>query len=414
MASQLKSRSVTLFCQHFYPEMISTGMHMTELATALTRLGWSITVYCAKPSLDPNSEQTQEVEQESTYEGVRIRRVPSVGAHRGSMIARGLMGVSFMLGCAWAALRHRREYDAILMTTNPPFLGLIGWAATKLLHKPYVLIVYDIYPDIAINLGAIGPRSLIARIWRRVTRLIMRSAARNVVIGRDMAEIVRAKLGKGREDSMVLIPNWSDERVVNPVERENNPFRAEHGIGDRMLVQYSGMMGRTHNLECLIEAAELLKDKDIVFQFIGGGAKKEKLMQMAEERGLENVRFLPYQPLPKLADVLSAADLSVVCLGKAFTGLSVPSKTYGVMAGGTPILGLLESQSEIGLTIVENDCGVVLEEPTGKQVADVIGELLDNPDRLRMMGQNGHRAFLENYTLSHAARRYSDVLESIL
>jgi glycosyltransferase involved in cell wall biosynthesis len=232
-----------------------------------------------------------------------------------------------------------------------------------------------------------------------------------ITIGRDMAEVVRQKLRPDRWESMHLIPNWSDETVVKPILPGNNPFRHEHEIGNRMLVQYAGRHGSTHNLEPLVYAAERLSGQPILFQFIGEGAKKKKLQRMVQERALDNVMFLPYQPLDELDTVLSAADLAVVCLESKFTGLSVPSKTYGIMAGGTPILGFLDAESEIGQTIRENECGAVLEDPTGEQVARLLQRLLQEPEQLEAMGRRGRQAFEAKYTLSHAAVRYDQVLQ---
>jgi glycosyltransferase involved in cell wall biosynthesis len=169
-------------------------------------------------------------------------------------------------------------------------------------------------------------------------------------------------------------------------------------------------MGTTHNLEPLIEAAERLQDAPVLFQFNGEGAKKEKLQRMAAERDLDNVLFLPYQPLDDLDTVLSAADLAVVCLEGRFTGMSVPSKTYGIMAAGTPMLGLVESDSEVGRTIQEHECGLVAEDPTGAEVANMLRQLIADRDRLVAMGERGRTAFEEQYSLSHAAERYDAVL----
>jgi glycosyltransferase involved in cell wall biosynthesis len=148
-----------------------------------------------------------------------------------------------------------------------------------------------------------------------------------------------------------------------------------------------------------------------MFQFIGEGAKKSKLRRMARDRKLDNVEFLPYQPLDRRGTMLSAADIGVVCLEGKFTGLSVPSKTYGIMAAGTPILGFLDGESEIGRTIREHKCGVVLENPSGEQVSQVLSSLIQEPERLKELGRRGHCAFKSKFTLNHVAERYDGVLQ---
>lgn len=403
-------KQLALVCQHFYPEMVSTGMHMTEIARRLQQRGWQITVYCDQPAYVLDGEDDA-VPTDMVHQGIRIKRVPAVGAHREGMASRAVRAVTYLLSTVRALVRDREQYDGLLVTTNPPFGGLAGWFMAVMHGTPYVQLVYDVYPDIAEELGVIGKGGLPAWAWEQMSRLMLNRAAATIVIGRDMAEVVRQKLRRDNWGTMHLIPNWSDETVVKPIPRDENPFRHEHDIGDQVLVQYAGRHGSTHNLEPLVEAAERLTDQPVMFQFIGEGAKKEKLQRMARERDLDNVVFLPYQPLDELDTVLSAADLAVVCLESKFTGLSVPSKTYGIMAGGTPILGFLDAESEIGRTIQEAECGIVLEDPSGEQVADHLRDLIRKPDRLNEMGQHGRQAFESEFTLSHAAERYDTVLQ---
>jgi glycosyltransferase involved in cell wall biosynthesis len=399
---------LALLCQHFYPELISTGMHMTELATGLATRGWDITVYCAKPSL--SKEPTGDVRPELTYQGVLARRVPTLGDQQRNLMSRLIFALTFVASTAWCVYRDRARYRGLIVTTNPPFIGLAGWMMRWTSKKPYVVIVYDVFPDAAIALGVVPPRSMAAWVWERVTRMVFRHATALVTIGRDMRELVAQKLGTKPGPRIALIPNWSDEGSVEPVAPADNRFIDEHGLRGKIVIQYAGRMGRTHNLEPLIEAARLLQGSAIIFQFVGEGAKRSTLMEMAHGFGLSNVQFLPYQPKERLAEMLSAATIAVVCLERRFTGVSVPSKTYGVMAGGKPILALLDPNSEIGLAIRENDCGVVMPDPDGAAVAAQLQSMLDDPEMLRRMGENGRAAFLREYTLAAAVNRYDDLL----
>ena len=145
-------------------------------------------------------------------------------------------------------------------------------------------------------------------------------------------------------------------------------------------------------------------------QIIGDGAKKKKLQEMAGALGVNNLQFLPFQPIEVLPQVLSTADLSVVCLGEEFTGVSVPSKTYGVMAAERPILALMARDSEIGQTVEQAGCGWVLEHATARQVADVVRGAMANREDLLERGRKGRRAFLERYTLTKASRDYAEAL----
>jgi glycosyltransferase involved in cell wall biosynthesis len=408
-------KSFALLCQHFYPEMISTGMHMTELAERLSEVGWEITVYCAQPSWGIDAGfNSKDIPHESVYKGIHIVRVPTWGQQRSHLFARLLFALTFMLSVCFYLWHHRRDINRLVVTTNPPFLGLINVLFSRLFNIPYLLIVYDVYPNIAVKLGVLSANSPVTFIWHKITKLIMNHAATLVVIGRDMAEIVRQKIPQSVHQRILMIPNWSDERRVRPIPRSENPFVQEHGLEELFVVQYAGRMGRTHNLEPLVEAANLLRDLPIHFQLIGEGAKKTKLQNMVAEYGLKNVQFLSYQPIERLGEVLSAADLAVVCLDESFTGLSVPSKSYGIMASGTPILGLVDDGGEIGLMIQEVGCGIVLAEQTAVSITNSLHELIKKPERLAAMGQAGREGFLRCYTLSRAATAYNQAIFNLV
>jgi glycosyltransferase involved in cell wall biosynthesis len=412
-AGDRRGRRLALLCEHFYPEMISTGMHMTELATRLTELGWHITVYTAKPAWGTDGDASDAGSKEIVYEGIRILRVPTIASQRGGLVSKTAAAVSFAVSVSFAVWRDRRSYDGMIITTNPPFIGVLGLLVTRLYRRPYLLIVYDVFPEFAISVGVLRPDSLLAKGWRRLTSAILSNAAVVVVIGRDMAELIRRKMPARRHDRVVLIPNWSDERRVRPVASEENAFRMEHALEGRFVVQYSGRLGKKHNLEPLIDAARMLSDTDVHFQFVGEGAKKPKLQEMVARYGLTNVQFLPYQPMDRLAETLSAGDISVVCLEMGHTGISVPSKAYGVMAAGTPILGMLDPLGEIAQTIKETGCGVLVDE-NPDDVASTIRELMADPDRIREMGDAARAAFLEKYTLTAAAASYDWALSSMI
>lgn len=409
----MSQKRIALVCQNFYPEMASTGMHMTELASRLERKGWNVTVYCSHPAYTIE-EDREDVPAKGEYNGIKIHRVPTLARGEDSLPGRLLAAVTYLLATVRALVRDRDHYDGMLVTTNPPFLGLAGWYMTVIHDKPYVQLVYDVYPDIAVRLGVLGENSPLAWIWERVSRLMLNRAAATVVIGRDMAELIRQKLRRAQHGTMHFIPNWSDEDVVAPKQRKLNSFRQEQGVGDRFLVQYAGGMGRTHNLEPLIRAASRLREEPVLFQLIGEGNKREKLQRMAQERDLANVQFLPFQPREELDTVLAAADLAVVCLESRFTGMSVPSKTYGIMASGTPILGFVDQESEIGRTIREGRCGIVLEDPEAEEIAEAVKAGLNDRQELKEKGQRGREIFEDRFTLAHAAERYDTVLQQYI
>lgn len=412
VVSRSADKKLVLLCQHFYPEMVSTGMHMTELATRLAELGWQITVLTSKPSWGTDDTYPGPVPAEMLYQNVRILRVPTLGSQSGNLVSKTVSAVSFVPSVAWALWRRRADYGSLVITTNPPFVGVLGWIVSRVFRRPYLLIVYDVFPEFAISLGVVSAESRLAELWRRTTRLILCEAAATVVIGRDMKKLIEEKMPAHLRHRIVMIPNWSDERRVHPVPAAANGFRQEHVGEGRFVVQYAGRLGEKHTLEPLIDAARRLREANVLFQFVGEGAKKRKLEELVEAHGLRNVQFLPYQPMRRLAEMLSAADLSVVCLEQGHTGVSVPSKAYGVLASGTPIIGILDPAGEIGQMITETGCGVLVE-PEGARIAEAVRELMVDAPRRTAMSEAGRTAFLEHYTLEKAADAYDAVLSSL-
>ena len=410
----MQKKYLALICQHFYPEMLSTGLFMTNIATGLVQRGWAVRVYCAQPLYLPGGINNEDTPRYLEYEGVEIIRVPTLSTARNLLPRRMLNAITFLLAIAWYLLRDQRNLLGVINTTNPPMLGLVAWLAKWSLGLPFLTIVHDVYPDVAVQLGLLSKRSPITWLWEWLTQLIFNQSVGLIVIGRDMAQLVRTKLNRRSAVLMTLIPHWADSAYLYPVPQGENRFVQEHALADRFVVQYAGRMGRAHNLDPLLVAAQRLQETNVLFQFIGDGAKRAALEEQVQALGLTNVQFLPYQPYETLAQPLSAAALAVVCLENAVTGASVPSKTYGILACARPLLALVDPGSEIGQLVQERGCGVVLPSATGQQVADTIRQLMAAPEQLAAMGQRSYQTFQQHYTLAIALEQYDLCLRRYL
>jgi glycosyltransferase involved in cell wall biosynthesis len=385
---------------------------MTELSGALSKKGIDITVFCAQPVYDLN-EWEGDIPNYLDYQGIAVHRARTVGKHKSGLLNRLLFALSYMFKTLIFAWKNGKKFDGILVGTNPPFLGIVPLILKKLLGKKYVLIVYDVYPEYAINLGVISEKSFVAKIWQWFTERIVNNAAANVVIGRDMKKRIIAKLDQDTPDNTILIPNWSDEGTVKPFAGKYNGFREELGIEDEFMVLYSGTMNRSHNLEPLLDAAELLEGEPYKFVFVGQGSNKKNLKNIAQGKKLRNVQFLPFQSKERLPEVLASCDISVVCLDKKHTGISVPSKTYGIMAAGKPILAFVQKEGEIGLTITESRCGFVMEDPDGEMIAAKLREANNNGELLEVMSENSYQSFKEKYTLGRSSEKYYRLIHEV-
>lgn len=410
----MRQQRILVLCQHFYPEMVSTGLHMTELFTNLAQFEQNkITVFCTSPSKEEFLHKSS-LSALETYRKVTIHRVSNLGQQHGSIFQRLLFSLSYFFKAFWFSLKNKSSFDVVVITTNPPFIGLVAYILKSFFSIPYLLIVYDIYPEIAVLLDVLKPSSLTAKLWGWFTKLIYNHADRLVVIGEDMRKIVMEKTNPHVWKRIELIHNWADSGEIRPVAKEKNSFLQQYDLQSKIVLQYSGTMGRTHNIEPILEAAIKLKaQEDIVFMFVGGGNKKKLVEQFVKTHELNNVIVLPYQPFDVLPQTLSAATFSFVCLEDEFTGYSVPSKSYGIMASKSPIIGLLREDSEIADTIRQYDCGVLYSENNHQSLSDFLLELLKDKERIQQMGENGYAAFLQHFDLHISVGKYQKLIESM-
>lgn len=366
------------------------------------------------PSKDDfKSGKVQNVE---NHKGVNIVRTTNLGSEHKGIASRLIYGLSYFFRAFFFSFRNRKEFDLIISTTNPPFIGLLASFVKKFFKIPYLLIIYDVYPDTPIKLGVIKQKSFIATVWRRVNKIIYNNVDKAIVIGDDMQKIIEQKIQVEDHQKLVKVHNWSDSKVIFPVDKKRNRFLEQNPqLQEKTILLYSGNMGRTHNIELILDAAVEMQDfKDLVFVFIGGGNKKQLVEEHIAEGRSQNVISLPYQPFEILGDVLSSPTLSFVCLENEFTGLSVPSKSYGIMATGTPLVGILAKDSEIAQTIINYDCGIVHDPLENKSLSVSLRTLLQDEGLIDKYASNALSAFKENFDLKVSVRKYDDVITDIL
>lgn len=401
---RILSRRLALLTQQYPPEPAAAGLLAADLARGLVEQGLQVTVYTAQPSYSVRTRRDRsEIE-----DGVKIRRVVSMRGDRHRAISRLLSAGSFCLSVLGRLLFSRRS--SLLVLSNPPMLFWVAWVLNRLRGFPYTLLIHDVYPDVAIRLGVLSEKGIAARLWRALNRCAYEHARAIIVLGERMRETLAEHPGVDRE-KLVVIHNWADPSWIHPLEKGENPFVHEQGLSEKLVVLYSGNMGRHHDLETLIEAADRCREMpDVLFLFIGDGAKKGALMARARERELGNVRFLPYQPLDRLPYTIPAADIGVVTLERGVESLCVPSKLYTYLAAGAATLGLVGQGSEVADVIEEFDCGFRVDQMDVASVVEAIERWASQPDLLEYHKRNARRALEERFTRSQALKRYTEVL----
>jgi len=311
---------------------------------------------------------------------------------------------------AWAILARRRRTPS-LVVTNPPLTMLALPLLKRLFGLRYVLLVYDIYPDVGERMGLLKPGGLIARLWRRASARAMREAAGVVTLGSHMAETLRGHFRPGEAAPIEVIPNWADTEFIRPRPKADNPFSREHNLAGKFVVMYSGAFGATHDINSILGAAEQVQDlEDVRFVLIGGGTREREVAERAAARNLPNVTILPLQPLDVLPLSLAAADCAIVCLDEGYEGIAVPSKTYPSLAAGSAILAISPPETELTDLVAEERCGIHVLPRRPDDLAQAIRRFHADREYLAACKAASRAAAEERYSRRTLTHRYAEAL----
>lgn len=403
--------SLLVLCQLFYPELISTGQTLTELCTEMARLGWDIEVVCAAPTI---IQSAGHVPSNMVYEKVKIHRVWATRFPKLSLIGRVINQLTYSFTTI-LYLIFKSNDRPILVLTNPPFLPFACLVAR--LFRPklrFVLLVFDVYPDTAIHLGLLSINGWPAKIWERLNTLSYRAAKKVIVIGRCMRDVILAKglrVGLDLSSKVELIHIWADDQLIQDAEAQLPTIFQGRDLEDKFIVLYSGNMGRFHDLETILGAVHILKDHPYIrFAFVGEGAKKKLVLETIAEKKLNNCIVETYVPKEELGKLLRSAQVGLASLSLGQEGLSVPSKTLGIMSAGVPVVAIMSPDSEISRLAVEHGFGFVISPGSSEELGCVIEKLYNSPELCREMGTAGRTVVTEKLSLAKAAQAYSEII----
>jgi colanic acid biosynthesis glycosyl transferase WcaI len=212
---------------------------------------------------------------------------------------------------------------------------------------------------------------------------------------------------------VAIVPNWTDCVRVEP-RKLNNRFRERHKLDGKFVVMYSGNIGLCQGLERLLDTAQLLQHReDIVFLLVGGGAMRTQLEQSAHDRQLSNVRFLDYQPATQLADSLSAADVHLVPLDPRVSRYLMPSKLYGILASGTPVIAIAPGDCELAEIVEKEEVGFVIEPNNPAALAELIEGLVKRPGHLVSLGHRARQVALARFDRPICVAQFSQLIDTL-
>lgn len=384
----------------YYPEQTSTGYFLTRIAEGLAG-AIPVSVICGQPTYSEHGLRAPIFEE---HDGVHVHRVRATHFGKDRLLLRAINIVTLTFAIAWFALRNFRHGDQLLIVTNPPTLPPVIGLIARWRHMDAHLLVHDVYPEVLAATGFLRPSSLIYQLLARFFGVTFRLYNSIIVLGRDMAQVVYAKLD-GAARTITIIPNWGDIDEIEPISRLDNEFALEHGLTEAFVVQFSGNIGRTHDIALLLEVAARVKDLDHVrFLFVGDGGQAGEITS----RSSSNLLYLPRQPRGRLNAMLACSDVTVIAFKPAMKGVSVPSRMYNVMAAAVPIIAIADADAELSLTVTENEAGWHLASGDAEGLELLIRRLASpmGRDEVRRGGSNARAALEPRYTLPRIIEQY--------
>ena len=394
---------VCYFNRSYWPDTGATGQLLTELAEDLVaKHHIDVTVVTGYPVAGgaplPSSE---------TRNGVRIVRARGTTLSTRRFTGRATNYLTYFFSALLAALRLPRQ-DVTIALTDPPIIGLAALAARP--RHGVIFFCQDVFPEVA-GLLEDFHSPFINGLLERLNRFMVRRAVRIVALGDTMAS--RLVHGKGADPAkLTIIHNWADTSAIVPSEKRND-FAVAHGLESSFVLLHAGNIGLSQNLDVVLDAAALLKPRrDIVILFIGDGNRRAALQSAAASRGLDNVRFLPFQPRDQLRWTYASSDVCLVSLKAGLAGYIVPSKLYPILAAGRPYIAAVEAMSEVAALTQRHRCGVLVDPGDAVQLAEAVRRLADQAGERDSMGARARLAS-ELFSRDRQVAAHAQVIEEV-
>lgn len=388
----------------YYPPDTSATAKMAATVVEALSARHEVTVLCGRPSYDPSERRRWRLWRTEKVGRARVVRVGSTDYPRFAMKRRVLNYLSYVVLAIPRALFVRS--DVVLAMTDPPFEGIVGAIVALLKGKKYVYNIRDMYPDMAIG-GSIVEPGVLSRIWERLHRWALRRATRVIVLGEDMRGRIVAKgvnpagVEIVRDGTDILPPDGPqptmDEDVIGAIRGDS-----------KFVLLHAGNLGFYGAWETLIAAVEKLEADGVSLVFVGEGAQRGYVETLA--KGAKNVRFLPFFPASKIPSVLAAPDAHVITVKRGLEGVVVPSKMYGILAAGKPIITVAPEETDAAWLGAKFGFAVSADPDSPDKVAGAILSLATDPGKVVSMGRAA-RAVAPEYDRVKELQRFVKIIE---
>ncbi len=358
---------ILLLTQAFYPDTVSVSQHAEDLAIALAERGYELDVYTSRYTYEKNIELEEKF---LVYKNINVYRIRPTKFSKKSYLGRIINFLSFNVLLLFKILFSKKgKYDMIIGMTLPPFISAIGALGAKIKKAKFAFWMMDVQPGISIGSGLFKEKSIVARMMQATANYIGHNSDIIFALDRFMKDhLIDHSI---EADKIKVVPVWPAMSEIYSGARMENPFRIEHGFGDKIVVMYSGNHAVMHPVDTILQAALLLKDNpDFLFVFIGGGVRVKDVTDFKNKHSLDNIKQLPFQPREIIHLSLGSADLQLVILGEGQVGYTHPNKVYGAIFIGKPIVYIGPNNSHVTDITKRIDGNIEVEHGEAKQLSE--------------------------------------------
>jgi colanic acid biosynthesis glycosyl transferase WcaI len=410
MTPQMK---ILIFHMRYHPDKTGTAPIITQLAQDLAASGSEVTVIASLPhygrtTIHPDYRDFDGLFHQEEEVGVKIIRTPVFLPRHSSIFSRVLNYLSYNLFSVIAGFKVTKS--DVILAVNPPITTTFSAWVLSIFHRaPLIVGIQDVWPDCLIQVNKLENK--VAIFFSRILEKMQYSVAKKIIV---LSPGMRENLeNKGvRTEKIEIIANWADTTNVKPLPKENDFYIAQE-LNNYFVVLFAGNHGYISGLEIIIQAAELLKEKeDILFLLAGEGSVKNDLIKQVEKKGLKNVRFLSTQPEKEWLEMLAASDLGLVSLRSDLAGLNVPSKVYTLMSAARPIIASVPEESEVAKLVLNAKSGIICRPDDPNDLAEKILFMKDQTKLMEEFGKNGRKFMLNNFNRQRQTAMYLTILES--
>lgn len=413
-------KNLLIYAHYYIPDTASTGQILRELAEGMSD-SFNITIICVVPSYLGTIKDKYKTQKyyEEEINGVKVLRIRVPEFSKTNKKSRIKNVVSYFMGAMGATFKVGKM-DYVFSISQPPILGgLLGVWGKWVKHAKFIYNIQDFNPEQVLAVGYAKSR-FITDVMMAFDKFSCKRSDLVITVGRDLVETVEKRFEDKKVPKTVMINNWIDENEIYPLPENNErvlAFKKKYGLDNKFVIMYSGNIGLYYNLENLIKVIEKFgtdnrtaDGREVVFAFIGAGTVLDKLVSYVKEHNMDNVKFIPYQDKADLIYSLNAGDVHWCVNAKGIKGVSCPSKYYGLAAAGKPVIGVLESGSEVRCLIEDTHGGLCCEPGEYDQVEKNIRWFIDNAgsNEIKDMGIRSRDNLEKNLTRDVSVRKYAE------